>query len=287
MKGLESTTSSSLMHGLNMILIMLTTLGAFISSVVQDACEEAYMLHKCNPIISATFPLINIAACITFFVMYFLHLVGQCDYITWSARRKVTMELMGTLFLLLAIVTVTVLLFLSTPAWSQETTKYGIMLAGLSVLFIIFRILLLAREIPMLLSKPVTTEHQASVVTTRTETMTPLPSVRMGGVGGGERGEPTVVLQQPKKRSSNKKKKRLSSIKSFSLKRTSIANTIDLESGIACSPTVTFTRMAMLNSDDFLPSQTDSARSSITMLQDQVFRSSSEVEDRMNRNFQF
>lgn len=267
---------------------MLSTLGAFICSVVQDACEEAYMVHKCNWILATSFPLINIAACITFFVMYFLHLVGQCDYISWSARRKVTMELMGTLFLLLAIVTVTILVYLSTPAWSQETTMYGIILSALSVLFIIFRIMLLAREIPMLLSKPVA-QHQTSVITrSRSETMTPPVIMRDEEEEEGVGGEPTVVLQQPRKRSS-KKRKRLSSFKSFTLKRTSLANTIDLESGIACTPTVTFTRMAMLNSDDFLPScQTDSARSSITMLQDSVFRSSSEVEDqRMTRGSRF
>lgn len=304
MKGLESTTSSSILHGFNMILIMLSSLGAFICSLVQDACDESFAAIRCSVLVAAAFPLVNVCSCITFFVMYFLHLVGQCDYLSWSARRKVSMELMGTLCVLLSVVTVTILVYLTTLAWNQETTRYGIVFAVVSVLCILVRILLLAREIPMLLSKPQadarSAVHQQVSLTTRS------PSPHSPPTPPSPQSPPLefVIQNQPqlpqRRRSVRRKKRTLAAMRSFSLKRTSVADTIDLESGIASMPvssSVTFTRMAMLQSDDFLPrgsgsgrgegqsnSQacvtTDSARSSMTtFVHDHVFRSSSEVED--------
>lgn len=343
MKGLESTTSSSLLHGLNMITIMLSSLGAFICALVQDACDEASfspvvvngapLTVRCSILIAAAFPLVNILSCITFFVMYFLHLVGQCDYLSWSARRKVTLELMGTLAVLLLVVTVTILVYLTTPAWGQETTRYGIVFSTASVLFILVRILLLAREIPMLLSKPQAdarsaahqqhhNHHQHQQISCHSLTdgvirsLTPpaLSAMTMGQLVQQAPPSPPLELlmqHQPqlpqRRRSTTRRKKRaLVNMRSFSIKRSSVADTIDLESAIPCHPipmSVKFTRMSMLQSDDFLPGggaggngsgagaeicpiaeqnnncvTTDSARSSMTT-QDHVFRSSSEVED--------
>ena len=272
LKGLESTTSSSRFHGAVMILIMLFSLASFICSVIQNACEGVL---PCSLALGISFTIVKITCCVTFFVVYFLHLVGQCDYLSWSARRKVSMELMLTTALLIINGTVTIIVFFKTNAM-ENTAQFAIYLTVFEIMFMMIRITMLVREVSMLVSPPEVTGRNRNTDPDLRITHQPLEQV----LEHSEMQTNTVVIQQPKRRS-GRRRKRISFSKSISLTRTSIADRIDVESGIPCTPhSVSFARGSSMMSQDPDPrtrSQRDSDASAISSVT--LLRNSSEMED--------
>ena len=101
MRGLESSTSNSIFHGIILILIMTTSLASFIGSLMYDFCEVPF---NCNHSIHIFFTVTSILSCTFCFLVYFLHLIGQCDYTTWLAKRKVTIEILFTMIMFILVI---------------------------------------------------------------------------------------------------------------------------------------------------------------------------------------
>ncbi|RWS01068.1 hypothetical protein B4U79_02708, partial [Dinothrombium tinctorium] len=160
-QGLESATSSSPLHGVILIGIMLCSLAAFICSKLRDPCEDAFVIStkNCSMAVALYFSVVNISSCLYSFIIYFLHLVGQCDYISWSAKRKVALEIVVTFIIMFILFTALVLLLHSTVAIYYPITLVGSAFSGLAILCYGLRILLLLRETRMLNDKP--PEHQS------------------------------------------------------------------------------------------------------------------------------
>lgn len=117
----ESTTSSSLFHGIILVSIMLSSLVAFICSKIKrpncdndtnnmtvdnntDDCPMAVVLY---------FSVITIISCLISFITYFLHLIGQCD-VSWLAKRKFAIEI-------IIISAVTLLLIIANSLMISQT----------------------------------------------------------------------------------------------------------------------------------------------------------------------
>lgn len=172
MSGLVSATSSSLFHGIILLLIMLTSLAAFVASKLSDPCEDFYLTDnlECSTLTSISFSVINILSCLYSFTIYFLHLIGQCDYITWSARRKVSAEILCTLGMISALTGSIVALFTKTLALKNTVSLVASVFSMVTIFLYFIRSGLLLREIRMLWSKPLPISRQASTVSRKTST---------------------------------------------------------------------------------------------------------------------
>lgn len=124
MKSLESTTSSSLLHGIILICIMISSLISFVLSLLTDICEEAYIIN-CSSNALVAYSLASMTSCLFCFVIYFLHLIGQCDYVSWSAKRKILAEITGTCFVLILVTSCVTCVMIFTPAINfSSSTMY-------------------------------------------------------------------------------------------------------------------------------------------------------------------
>lgn len=155
MQGLESATSSSLIHGTILIAIMLSSLAAFVCSKLKDPCEDYFLAPSfdCSLFFSLFFSIINILSCLYAFTVYFLHLVGQCDYLTWSARRKVSLEILCTFMVIFVLAASVLLLLTQTTAKHSAISVISAIFAFGSIVLYCVRNLLLFREMKMLWSQ--------------------------------------------------------------------------------------------------------------------------------------
>lgn len=158
MRGLESSTSNSIFHGMVLILIMTTSLAAFIGSLMYDFCEVPV---NCSRSVHVLFTITSILSCTFCFLVYFLHLVGQCDYITWSAKRKVTLEILFTMIMFIFVLSCvftashqSIWKNAPTEAKNKVITAISIVSLTISAMCYVVRILFLAMEVRMLRDKP-------------------------------------------------------------------------------------------------------------------------------------
>lgn len=158
MRGLESSTSNSIFHGIVLIIIMTTSLAAFIGALMYDFCEVPI---NCTPSVHILFTVTSILSCTFCFLVYFLHLVGQCDYITWSAKRKVTFEILLTMIMLIFVLSC-VFTAMHHSIWknapseakNKVITVISILCLTISAICYVIRIISLTLEVRMLRSKP-------------------------------------------------------------------------------------------------------------------------------------
>lgn len=187
MKSLESSTSSSILHGIVLICIMISSLISFVLSLISEVCDDHFNVN-CSTNSLLAYSLTSMLSCLFCFIIYFLHLIGQCDYVSWSAKRKIIAEIIGTFFMLLSIIISVTSLLVNTSAIDLKSSLYlnifknfnsknyhssknnlhsslhsysgSIQAAFISslitILCYILRILSLARESRMLASKPST-----------------------------------------------------------------------------------------------------------------------------------
>lgn len=155
MQAFESATSGSLIHGIILIAIMLSSLAAFVCSKLKDACEDYYLApnYDCSQFFSVFFSIINIFSCLYAFTIYFLHLIGQCDYLTLSARRNVTIEILCTFMVIFILIASDLLFLTQTMAIHIPITIIGSIFTFLAIFFYFVRTFLLIREIKMLWSQ--------------------------------------------------------------------------------------------------------------------------------------
>ena len=174
MRGLESSTSNSIFHGMVLIAIMTTSLVSFIGSLMYDFCDVPF---NCSRSIHTFFTITSILSCTFCFLIYFLHLVGQCDYVTWSAKRKVMLEILVTMVMFFLVVS-TIVTATHHSAWKNppiETRKKIITIISIVSLLVsaicyTVRILSLTLEVRMLRNKPPESDQN--------ETLDPIVSTR-------------------------------------------------------------------------------------------------------------
>lgn len=156
MRGLQSATSISLLHGLLLISIIITSLAAFVCSKLRDPCEDFFLApnYDCSPIFGVIFSVFYVLSCLYAFTVYFLHLIGKCDYISWSARRKVAIEIVCTVLMLLLLITSGILLLTRTMALHSGTLITSVVFATVVIVLYALRIGLLTREMKMLWVRP-------------------------------------------------------------------------------------------------------------------------------------
>jgi hypothetical protein len=117
----ESTTSSSLFHGIILVSIMLSSLIAFIcSKIKRPNCDNDtnnmtidINANDCPMAVVLYFSVTTIISCLISFIIYFLHLIGQCD-VSWLAKRKFAIEI-------IIISTVTLLLIIANSLMVSQT----------------------------------------------------------------------------------------------------------------------------------------------------------------------
>nr|XP_027198519.1 uncharacterized protein LOC113792783 [Dermatophagoides pteronyssinus] len=91
---IETSTSRSIIHGLILVTIMITSLVAFVCSKVRrcsnfinlydyEHCSKYFLFYSSMTIIS----------CLATFIIYFLHLISQCDILCLS-KKKYEFEIM-------------------------------------------------------------------------------------------------------------------------------------------------------------------------------------------------
>lgn len=96
---LESTTSSSILHGIVLICIMVSSLISFALSLLSEVCDDHFNVN-CSTNSLYLYSLASMTSCLFCFVIYFLHLIGHCDYGSLCAKRKIIAEIVATLLIL-------------------------------------------------------------------------------------------------------------------------------------------------------------------------------------------
>ena len=149
LSSMESSTSSSVFHGIILVSIMLSSLIAFVCSKIRRPCDHSsYMSDQNCPLSVVLFySVITIISCLISFVIYFLHLVGQCD-LQWIVRKKVTIEMVIISIIVLLLITANTFMVIRTRIWRSDNW-FGItsiMCSSFSIIGYTIRIAILCNE---------------------------------------------------------------------------------------------------------------------------------------------
>lgn len=157
LNGVESVTSSSYLHGFILIAIILLSITAFVLSKLQDACEDFFFSNHstCYPTAQWFFSSMLLVTSLFAFIVYFLHLIGQCDYLNLMAKRKVFSEILVTCLVIFCLLLSSLTLILSTVAIFNWINTVSLIIAFVVCVLYKVRIYLLFREYRMLNDKPV------------------------------------------------------------------------------------------------------------------------------------
>lgn len=159
LNGVESVTSSSYLHGFILIAIILLSITAFVLSKLQDACEDFFFNSAnhstCYPTSQFLFSSMLLFTSLFAFIVYFLHLVGQCDYLNLMAKRKVFTEILVTCLVIFCLLLSSLTLILTTVAIFNWINTVSLIIAFVVCVLYKVRIYLLFREYRMLADKPV------------------------------------------------------------------------------------------------------------------------------------
>lgn len=159
LNGVESVTSSSYLHGFILIAIILLSITAFVLSKLQDACEDFFFNSAnhstCYPTSQWLFSSMLLFTSLFAFIVYFLHLIGQCDYLNLMAKRKVFTEILVTCLVIFCLLLSSLTLILTTVAIFNWINTVSLIIAFVVCVLYKVRIYLLFREYRMLADKPV------------------------------------------------------------------------------------------------------------------------------------
>lgn len=151
--GIQSATSSSLLYGAVLIAITVTSFTAFILAKIRNPCDDEEFRRpdpKCPEPVANVYFASTIITAIASFILCFLHFIGHCDYISWSARRKVALEMIINALLGVFITCATIFVSTDTRALNTRIGIASVSLAATSVICMCFRNILLHREFRML-----------------------------------------------------------------------------------------------------------------------------------------
>ena len=156
LNGIESVTSSSCLHGFILIAVILLSITAFVLSKFRDACED-YFYHRahCYQTSQWFFSSMLLIISLYAFIVYFLHLIGQCDYLNLMAKRKVFTEILVTCLIIFCLLLSSILLIVTTVAMYNYINTVSVVIALVVCILYKIRIYLLYREYRMLNDKPV------------------------------------------------------------------------------------------------------------------------------------
>lgn len=157
LNGVESVTSSSYLHGFILISIILLSIIAFVLSKFQDACEEFYLHLNANTCYTTSqffFSFMLLFTSLFAFIVYFLHLIGQCDYLNLMAKRKVFTEILVTCLVIFCLLLSSLIVILTTVALFHWISTSSLIIAFIVCILYKIRIYLLFREYRMLNDKP-------------------------------------------------------------------------------------------------------------------------------------
>lgn len=191
---LETTTSRSLVHGCILVSIIITSLAAFICAKVRrcssytdlsnyEDCTRYFAYYSCMTVTSSLLT----------FLIYFLHLISQCDLLCLT-ERKYEVEILsitgvGSLLLLSS------LSYLAhTDIFAESFTLASLLLSSVSVLLYLLRVSILAYEMVSRRRKRLRKRSQCArdlVFTQRSLSKENQGSVTV--LGGGEQGTTGAV----------------------------------------------------------------------------------------------
>lgn len=192
--GLETTTSRSLLHGCILVSIMITSLAAFICAKVRrcSSYTDLSNYEDCTRYF-AYYSWMTVTSSLVTFLIYFLHLISQCDLLCLTGRKYeveiLTITSVGSLLLLSS------LSYLAhTDIFAETFTLASLLLSSLSVLLYLLRVSILAYEMVSQRRRRLRKRSQCArdiVFTQRSLSKDNQGSVI--GLEGGEQGTPVAV----------------------------------------------------------------------------------------------
>ena len=143
---IETTTSRSFVHGLILIMIMVSSLIAFICSKVRRCSNYSDLSNyeECSKYFSL-YSWTTICSCIVTFFIYFLHLIGQCDVLCLT-RKKYEFEIMAIAIMCSCQSIASVCYVAHTYIFSESFTLTSLILSAIVVTLYLLRIIILAYE---------------------------------------------------------------------------------------------------------------------------------------------
>ena len=127
---------------------MLSSLIAFVCSKIRRPCDHfdpnAYE-HSCQMPVLLFFSVTTIISCLISFVIYFLHLIGQCD-VKWIVNKKVTIEMVTISVIVTLLIVSSILMLSKTKVLDYSIGIMSIICSSLSVIGYAIRITKLFSE---------------------------------------------------------------------------------------------------------------------------------------------
>lgn len=140
-----SSTSHSVFHGCVLVLIMITSLISFICTKIKHPCEYSIYFKDCALFSLLFYSIIMITSCLTAFVIYFLHLIGQCD-VSWWGKRKIVFEVV-IIAIVIALISASIgLTLINTNVVEHVPGIIGLIAATVSLLSYVARFTLILHE---------------------------------------------------------------------------------------------------------------------------------------------
>ena len=143
---IETSTSRSIIHGLILVTIMITSLIAFVCSKVRrcsnfinlydyEHCSKYFLFYSSMTIIS----------CLATFIIYFLHLISQCDILCLS-KKKYEFEIMFISIISCLLVLSSICYMTHTNIFAESFTLVSFIFSSLSNVLYWLRIIILIYE---------------------------------------------------------------------------------------------------------------------------------------------
>ena len=148
LNAIESSTSSSVFHGIILVSIMLSSLIAFVCSKIKRPCDPSspHMYDPdCKMSVVLFFSVITIISCLISFIIYFLHLIGQCDA-QWIVKKKITIEIVVISAIVLLLITANTYMVMKTRILDNWVGITSILCSSLSIIGYAIRITKLCNE---------------------------------------------------------------------------------------------------------------------------------------------
>lgn len=143
---LETNTSKSLVHGLILVTIMITSLIAFICSKVRRCSHQVdiYNFEDCSKYF-LFYSIMTIVSCLITFTIYFLHLIAQCDILCLT-KRKYGLEIFLITLVASLLAFSTICYMLHTDIFTETFTLTSFIFTSISILLYVVRIVFLFGE---------------------------------------------------------------------------------------------------------------------------------------------
>ena len=142
----ETTTSKSFIHGFILVTIMITSLIAFICCKVRRCTNyvDVNYYKDCSKYFHF-YSMMTIASCLVTFLIYFLHLIAQCD-IMCLTRKKYEYEII-TIASIGSLLLISSLCYMAhTDPFLESFTLTSFILSAISVTLYLLRIIILTCE---------------------------------------------------------------------------------------------------------------------------------------------